>query len=92
MEMKSNIMEIIAEYASTHYESQILQSKEYKELTNNIIELQEDIRKLNLPEEQIQMVKRLIKENGDLYTIYIEKMYKQAMIDCVALLKELKIL
>ena len=40
----------------------------------------------------MQVVKRLIKENGDLYIIYVEKMYIQAMIDCVTLLKELKIL
>ena len=92
MEMKSRIIEIIAEYASNNYESQILQSEEYTELVNNIVELQKDIKRLNLPEEQMQVVRRLIKENGDLYIIYVEKMYKQAMIDCVTLLKELKIL
>ncbi len=92
MEMKSRLIEIIAEYASNSYESQILQSDEYTELVNNIVELQKDIKRLNLPEEQMQVVSRLIKENGDLYIIYVEKMYKQAMIDCVTLLKELKIL
>lgn len=92
MEMKNRLIEIIAEYASSNYESQILQSEEYTELVNNIFELQKDIKRLNLPEEQMQVVKRLIKENGDLYIIYVEKMYIQAMIDCVTLLKELKIL
>ena len=92
MEMKSGITEIIAEYASHNYENQILQSEEYTELVNDIVELQKDIKRLNLPEEQMQVVRRLIKENGDLYIIYVEKMYKQAMIDCVTLLKELKIL
>ncbi len=92
MEIKSGIIEIIAEYASNNYESQILQSEEYTELVNNIVELQKDIKRLNLPEEQMQVVRRLIKENGDLYIIYVERMYKQAMIDCVTLLKELKIL
>ena len=90
--MKSKIMEIIAEYASNSYESQILQSEEYAELLNNIVELQEDIKRLNLPEEQMQIVRRVIKENEHLYIIYAEKTYKQAMIDCVTLLKELKIL
>lgn len=92
MEIKSEIMEIIAEYASNNYASQILQSEEYAELVSDIVELQEDIKRLNLPDEQMEIVRRLIKENGDLYFIYIEKMYKQTMIDCVTLLKELKIL
>ena len=87
MEMKTGIIEIIAEYASNNYEN-----KEYTELVNNIVELQKDIKRQNLPEEQMQVVRRLIKENGDLYIIYVEKMYRQAMIDCVTLLKELKIL
>ena len=49
MEMKTGIIEIIAEYASNNYESQILQSEEYTELVNNIVELQKDTKRLNLP-------------------------------------------
>lgn len=90
--MKSEILDIIARYASESYEDSLLNSPEYKEFTKNITELQEDIKKLNLPEEQIQLVKRLLKEHHDLSLDYIEKMYKQSMIDCVVLLKELTVI
>ena len=89
--MNSEIMDNIAQYASESYESQILNSPEYAQFVSNISMLQEDVKKLNLPDEQMQLVKRLLKEHHDLSLDYIEKMYKQAMIDCVTLLKELKV-
>ena len=85
-------MDNIAQYASENYESQLLNSPEYAEFSNNLAELQEDVKRLNLTEEQMQPVKRLQKEHHDLSLDYVEKMYKQAMIDCVTLLKELKVL
>ena len=90
--MKTEIMDYIAQYSSTEYESQMLNSPEYEEFVKNVAELQEDIKRLNLPDEQMQLVKRLLKEQLDLSLDYVEKIYKQAMIDCVALLKELKVL
>ena len=90
--MNSEIMDNIAQYASESYESQILNSPEYAQFVSNISMLQEDVKKLNLPDEQMQLVKRLLKEHHDLSLYYVEKLYKQAMIDCVTLLKELKVL
>lgn len=90
--MKTEIMDAIAEYASQNYEHQVINSPEYAEFVNNITELQGDVRQLNLSEEQFQLVKRLLKEHNDLSLYYVEHLYKQAMIDCVVLLKELKIL
>lgn len=90
--MKSEIMDNISQYASQNYESQILNSKEYAELVKNITELQEDIKRLDLPEEQINLIKRLLKEHNDLSLDYAEKIYKQGLIDCVVLLKELKVI
>lgn len=90
--MKSEILDNISQYASTNYESQILNSQEYAEFVKNITELQEDIRRLNLPEEQINLIKRLLKEHNDLTLDYAEKIYKQGLIDCVVLLKELKVI
>ena len=90
--MKTEIMDYIAQYSSREYESQMLNSPEYEKFVKNIAELQEDIKRLNLPDEQMQLVKRLLKEHHDLSLDYVEKIYKQAMIDCVALLKELKVL
>lgn len=90
--MKSEIFEAIAEYASRSYEDMLLNSPEYAKYRENILELQEDINKLNLPEREMQLVKRLLKENQDLSLDYVEKIYKQAMTDCVILLKELKVI
>ena len=90
--MNSEIMDNIAQYASENYENQILNSPEYAQFVSNITALQEDIKRLELPDEQMQLVKRLLKEHHDLSLDYIEQMYRQAMIDCVTLLKELKVL
>lgn len=90
--MKCEIMDFITDYASQNYESQILNSSEYSELFEEITALQEDIRKSGLPEEQSRLVKQLLKDHHDLALGYIAKMYRQAMIDCVTLLRELKIL
>lgn len=90
--MNSEIMDNIAQYASENYESQLLNSKEYAGFTKSLAELQEDIKRLNLPDEQMQLVKRLLKENHDLSLDYVEKIYKQGMIDCVVFLKELKVI
>lgn len=89
--MYSEIMDNLAQYASESYENQLLNSPEYEEFANNLVNLQEDIKRLNLPEEQIQIVRQLLKEHHDLSLDYVEKIYKQAMIDCVVLLKELKV-
>lgn len=90
--MKSEIFDAIAQYASQNYEDTLLNSPEYEEFKQNILELQEDINKLNLPEREMQLVKRLLKEHHDLSLDYVEKIYKQAMTDCVVLLKELKVI
>lgn len=90
--MKSEIMDNIVQYASINYESQILNSREYAEFRQNILELQEDIKNLNLPDEQTDLIKRLLKEHQDLSLDYAERIYKQGLIDCVILLKELKVI
>ncbi|MCM1561931.1 MAG: hypothetical protein NC123_20735 [Butyrivibrio sp.] len=90
--MNSELFNNIARYASESYEDQLINSPEYAEFTNELIALQEDIKKMNLPDEQKDIVKRLLKEHQDLSLDYVEKIYKQAMIDCVIFLKELKIL
>ncbi len=59
--MNSEIMDAIAEYASNNYENQVLNSSEYSEFVKNITELQEDFKQLNLPDEQTQLVRRLLK-------------------------------
>lgn len=77
---------------SEHYESQLLNSPEYAEFSAHLVDLQEDIKKLNLAEEKMETVRHLLKEHHELSLDYVEKMYKQAMIDCVVLLKELKVI
>ena len=88
--MKTEIMDAIAKYASQNYEHQVINSLEYAEFVKNITKLQDNVRQLNLPEEQLKLIKQLLKEYHDLSLYYVEKLYKQAKLDCVVLLKELK--
>ena len=92
MESK-DLFEVLCEYASnTHFDEIICKDKEYSELLDEIIELQNTYQALELPEQQRYVVDDYVKANLELNGIYCHALYKQALKDCVVMLKELNIL
>ena len=89
----SNIFEIFCKDAGkAYYNSEILNNDEYADVREEILQLQKAYREIELTDEQRHIIDRLMRVNSELDEEAMELIYRQGLIDCVNLLKDLHIL
>ena len=91
--MKNDIFELLCNYMSySRFDEFVVNNKEFSDIKEEILRLQNELAEIGLTEAQKTAVQNLLKTNGELNEYGVEVVYKQAFLDCVALLQEIGVL
>lgn len=89
----SDIFEMFCmDAGKAYYNSEILNNDEYTDVREEIFQLQKAYQEIELTEEQRHIIDRLMRVNSELDEEAMELIYRQGLIDCVDLLKNLHVL
>ena len=92
-DIDKNIFEILIDNAiNERLDEILLQDKEYQEIQDKINNLSEQLYKLELPDDQLLIVDRLISSYTEIGCYYGKITYQQGFKDCALLLREMELI
>lgn len=90
-ELISNIC-VLAESRNTKYKELLKRRENIVNNNRGLRYVSEDYYEVNLTEDEVKLLPKLFEVEQDIYWIEQHEIYKQAIVDCIDILKELNIL